>query len=318
MYDILTGTPAFVISDARYPTESRPSSAVWGDCFVIFSRMKNEDSPFQVPFCTALIFLIAGNAAAAVPSTSSLIFDAPSVVGIFADDDQVTPLEAEATTAPKSPWTSTIGAGLSYSQTDDINLGANFNGSFARNDEKSKWETSLKYIYNFDDNEVKDNFGVIQSSFERLLDDHPKWLWFTQGSFQYNETEAYKTRTKAFGGLGFLVSRSDNLKLLVKGGLGASKDRNGDSDIIPRSLVGYSVDWAINELVKLTSNGSIENDIGAYSEYLAVIELNLTITVSKFNNLGLYLTLRDEYDSNPSVGDSWNQVWLTMGLNYSF
>ena len=49
-----------------------------------------------------------------------------------------------------------------------------------------------------------------------------------------------------------------------------------------------------------------------------VLELELTVTVSKLNNLGLYLTLRDEYDSSPSPGDSWNQVWMTMGLNYSF
>ncbi len=278
--------------------------------------MKNANSPFLTSLYAGLTMLIAGHAAAESPSVSSLIFDAPSVVGIVADDD-ATPLATEAT-PPKSPWKSTIGAGLSYSQTDDITLGANFSGSFTRNDENSKWNTSLKYIYNFDDNEVKDNFGVIQTNYERLLDEHPDWLWFTQGSFQYNETEAYKTRTKAFGGLGYLVSRTDNLKMLLKGGLGASKDRNGDSDVIPRSLLGYSVDWAINDLVQLTSSGSIENDIGSYSEYLVVLELELTVTVSRLNNLGLYLTLRDEYDSNPSPGDSWNQVWMTMGLNYSF
>ncbi|MDG2021556.1 MAG: DUF481 domain-containing protein [Phycisphaerales bacterium] len=278
--------------------------------------MKNAITPLLTSVCTGLMMLITGHATAENPSVAALIFDAPSIVGIVADDD-ATPLATEAT-PPKSPWKSTIGAGLSYSQTDDITLGANFNGSFTRNDENSKWNTSLKYIYNFDDNEVKDNFGVIQTNYERLLRDHPDWLWFAQGSFQYNETEAYKTRTKAFGGLGYLVSRTDNLKMLLKGGLGASKDRNGDSDVIPRSLLGYSVDWAINDLVQLTSSGSIENDIGSYSEYLVVLELELTVTVSRLNNLGLYLTLRDEYDSKPSPGDSWNQVWMTMGLNYSF
>lgn len=281
--------------------------------------MKFPHSSLQSSFGALLPLLFAGNANAEVPSISSLIFDAPNIVGIVADDEtEATPLEAEGDTTPPSPWTSTIGAGLSYSQTDDVTLGANFNGSFARNDSNSKWETSLKYIYNYDDQEVKDNFGVIQSSFERLLEKHPDWLWFAQASFQYNETEAYKTRTKAFGGLGFLASRTDDLKLLLKAGLGASKDRNGDSDVTPRSLFGYSVDWAINDLVRLTSDGSIENDIGSYSEYLVVLELKLTVTVSRLNNLGLYLTIRDEYDSNPSPGDSWNQVWLTMGLNYSF
>ncbi|MDA0295061.1 MAG: DUF481 domain-containing protein [Planctomycetota bacterium] len=280
--------------------------------------MKTANLLLITSACAVLAMLIAGQAAAETPSISSLIFEAPSVVGLGDEDDAAdTPLATEAT-PPTSPWTSSIGAGLSYSQTDDITVGANLNGSFARNDENSKWETSLKYIYNFDDNEVKDNFGVIQTNYERLLGDHPNWLWLAQASFQYHETEAYKTRTKAFGGLGYLVSRTDSLKLLLKGGLGVSKDRNGNSDVIPRTLFGYSADWRINDLVRLTSDASIENDIGAYSEYLVVLEVKLTITVSKLNNLGLDLTLRDEYDSTPSPGDSWNQVWLTMGLNDSF
>ena len=95
--------------------------------------MKCPHSSLQSSFGALLPLLFAGNANAEVPSISSLIFDAPNIVGIVADDEtEATPLEAEGDTTPPSPWTSTIGAGLSYSQTDDVTLGANFNGSFAR------------------------------------------------------------------------------------------------------------------------------------------------------------------------------------------
>ena len=68
----------------------------------------------------------------------------------------------------------------------------------------------------------------------------------------------------------------------------------------------------------MTSAGSIENDIGALEDYFLVGEVRFNITISEVKNLALYLTIRDEYDSNPEPGDSWNQIWITTGLNFIF
>ena len=261
--------------------------------------------------------LTPGVAAAETPSAARLILGYP----LDADDEgDASPLAAttDDSAPPKSPWNVTLGAGLSYSQTDDLTLGANFNGSLVRDDDDSKWTTTLKYVYNFDDNEVKDNFGIIGTNYERMFASNSKLLWFLRGSYQYNQTENYKTRIKAFGGLGYLASSTDELKLRVNGGVGGSKDRNGSTDFIPRTTFGYSLDWAINSLTRLTSTTSIENDIKTYGDYLLVVEANLNVKVSEAQNLSLYINVRDEYDSNPSEGDSWNQIWLTMGLSYAF
>ena len=276
--------------------------------------------PRHLTSVAALLFvglLTPGVAAAETPSAARLILGYP----LDADDEgDASPLAAttDDSTPPKSPWNVTLGAGLSYSQTDDLTLGANFNGSLVRDDDDSKWTTTLKYVYNFDDNEVKDNFGIIGTNYERMFASNSKLLWFLRGSYQYNQTENYKTRIKAFGGLGYLASSTDELKLRVNGGVGGSKDRNGNTDFIPRTTFGYSLDWAINSLTRLTSTTSIENDIKTYGDYLLVIEANLNVKVSEAQNLSLYINVRDEYDSNPSEGDSWNQIWLTMGLSYAF
>lgn len=256
-------------------------------------------------------------AAAEFPSPEGLILGYPLDVG---EDGEESPLAAttDDSEAPKSPWTVTLGAGLSYSQTDDLTLGANFNGTAVRDGDESKWTTTLKYVYNFDESEVKDNFGIIATNYEQMFPSNSKLLWFVRGSYQYNQTENYKTRIKAFGGLGYLASSTEALKLRVSGGVGGSKDRNGNTDFIPRTTFGYSLDWALNGLTRLTSTTSIENDIKAYGDYLLVVEANLTVKVSETQNLSLYLNIRDEYDSNPSEGDSWNQIWLTMGLSYAF
>jgi len=261
--------------------------------------------------------LAPGVAAAEIPSAARLILGHP--LDAEAGDDE-SPLAAttDDSAPPKSPWTVTLGAGLSYSQTDDVTLGANFNGTAVRDGDDSKWTTTLKYVYNFDESEVKDNFGIIATNYEQMFAANSKFLWFVRGSYQYNQTENYKTRIKAFGGLGYLASSTEELKLRVSGGVGGSKDRNGNTDFIPRTTFGYSLDWALNSLTRLTSTTSIENDIQAYDDYLLVVEANLTVKVSETQNLSLYLNIRDEYDSNPSEGDSWNQIWLTMGLSYAF
>jgi hypothetical protein len=256
-------------------------------------------------------------ATAGIPSAAGLILGYP----LDAEDDgEESPLAAttEDSAPPKSPWTVALGAGLSYSQTDDLTLGANFNGSAIRDGDDSKWTTTLKYVYNFDENEVKDNFAILATSYEQMFASNSKLLWFVRASYQYNQTENYKTRVKAFGGLGYLASSTEELKLRINGGVGGSKDRNGNTDFIPRTTFGYSLDWAMTSLARLTSTTSIENDIKAYSDYLLVIEANFTVKVSETQNLSLYLNLRDEYDSNPSEGDSWNQIWVTMGLTYAF
>ena len=261
--------------------------------------------------------LAPGVAAAEIPSAARLILGHP--LDAEAGDDE-SPLAAttDDSAPPKSPWTVTLGAGLSYSQTDDVTLGANFNGTAVRDGDDSKWTTTLKYVYNFDESEVKDNFGIIATNYEQMFASNSKLLWFVRASYQYNQTENYKTRIKAFGGLGYLASSTEELKLRVSGGVGGSKDRNGNTDFIPRTTFGYSLDWALNSLTRLTSTTSIENDIQAYDDYLLVVEANLTVKVSETQNLSLYLNIRDEYDSNPSEGDSWNQIWLTMGLSYAF
>ncbi len=107
--------------------------------------------------------LAPGVAAAEIPSAARLILGHP--LDAEAGDDE-SPLAAttDDSAPPKSPWTVTLGAGLSYSQTDDVTLGANFNGTVVRDDDDSKWTTSLKYVYNFDENEVKDNFGIISTN----------------------------------------------------------------------------------------------------------------------------------------------------------
>lgn len=269
---------------------------------------------FLASFAGGLIGSIASTAEAdshgiVLPSPAELILGEAAVrqVDRSGDDD-----------VPNSPWRITVGLGAAYSKTTDQSASLNFNAAFTREDEMSKWDTTLKYIYNNDSGSVDDNFGLIQTTYLRRFRPESVWGWFGQGSYQYNATESYRTRTKGFLGAFYLFSQTERLKLAGKLGAGLTKDRNGNTDFVPRTLTGWTLDWRINSLVSMTSTGSIENDIGALEDYFLVGEVRFNITISEVKNLALYLTIRDEYDSNPEPGDSWNQIWITTGLNFTF
>ena len=153
---------------------------------------------------------------------------------------------------------------------------------------------------------------------------HPKdeggvWNWFAQTSYQYNETESYRQRFKAFGGLGYFLSRTDELTWNLKGGVGASWDeRSLLEGWTARSLLGTNWKWAIGEGIGFEGSASIENKLEDFEQYFAVVEMRVNVALKAMENLNLYVSLRDEYNSDPGPGDSWNSLWVTMGFTYGF
>ncbi|MCP4834179.1 MAG: DUF481 domain-containing protein [Phycisphaera sp.] len=247
------------------------------------------------------------------PPTTAPIDPTALVLGIQDDADADVPVEE------KSPWTGSVGLGLTLSRTTTNTLGFNFGASATRTDVMSTWESSFKYIYNEDDDVVQDNFLIAQSEYDRLFSEGGVWNWFAQTSYQYNETESYRQRFKAFGGLGYFLSRTDELTWNLKGGVGASWDeRSLLEGWTARSLLGTNWKWAIGEGIGFEGSASIENKLEDFEQYFAVVEMRVNVALKAMENLNLYVSLRDEYNSDPGPGDSWNSLWVTMGFTYGF
>jgi hypothetical protein len=259
-------------------------------------------------------------AALAIPGTTAVAEPiipsaAELITGIAAPDDAVPVAKAEE----KSPWTGSIGGGLTYTDTGSVTTGLNVSANAVRKDTMSTWASSFKYIYNEDDGVIQDNFGIVQTEYDRFLKEGSPWNWFVQGSYQHNGTEAYRDRAKGYGGLGYRISQTDTLVWNVKGGVGATWDRLGtEAGTVARTIVGTAATWTITDGVKFAGSTQIENQMEAFESYLLVTEVRLDVALKAMDNLGLYLTLRDEYDSNPGNGDVFNSLWLTLGVAYSF
>jgi hypothetical protein len=243
-----------------------------------------------------------------VPTTTALM------LGLAQDADAADPAVEE-----KSPWTGTVGMGLTASRTNTNTLGFNFNASASRADDMSNWDSSLKYIYNKDDGSIKDNFFIVQTEYDRLFEKGSDWNWFAQGSYQYNETETYRQRLKAFAGPGYFISRTEDLTWNLKAGAGATWDDQGsENGWTARSVVGTNWKWQIRKGINFQGSAEIQNSVQDFDSYLAVLELRVNVALEMMENLNLYFSLRDEYDSTPGSGGTWNSMWITMGFSYGF
>lgn len=237
------------------------------------------------------------------------------IVGAFVQDDA----DSKESEESKSPWSGNLGGGLAYTKTTTTTVAINFNASANRVDDMSRWTNSAKVVYNKNDGEVQDNFLIVQSEFDRLFREGGNLNWFVQSSWQHNETEIYTDRFKGFGGLGYFLYRQDDITWNVKGGAGATWDRRGTmAGWAARSLVGSNCTWTITEGMTFTGSASIENEFGRLERYLAVLELRVDVALKMLDNLSVFASLRDEYDSAPGEGDSWNQLWITLGVSYGF
>ena len=267
----------------------------------------------QIGSILALLMLLAGPAVGStLPSPAELVLNLPA-----ADDDAEVP--AAAPEEKPSPWKGSFGLGLTASKTTTRTIGFNMNAALAYTDTLSNSASSMKYVYNMDDSEVKDNFFVAQTGYDRLFEVESPWNWFFNGSYQFNQTENYRQRVKGFGGIGHFISRTEDLSWNAKGGAGTSWDEKGTQQgWTPRALFSTTATWKPVQGMALDGSATFEPAFADFTNYLAVLEMKVNLAVSAVDNLSIYFTLRNEYNSQPGAGDSYNQIWVTLGFAYGF
>lgn len=265
-------------------------------------------------FSPLLASAMLGLSTTTAPSTTSLPSPQELILGAVPEDAVVADQEKA-----ESPWSGSLGGGLAYTKTTTTTVAINFNASADRVDDMSRWTNSANFVYNENDGAVQDNFLILQSVYDRLFREGGRLNWFVQSSWQHNETETYTDRFKGFGGLGYFLYRQDDVTWNVKAGAGATWDRRGTmAGWAARSLVGSNCSWTIVDGMTFTGSASVENEFETFENYLAVLEVRLDVALKMMDNLSVFVALRDEYDSAPGEGDSWNQLWLTLGVSYGF
>ena len=114
-----------------------------------------------------------------------------------------------------------------------------------------------------------------------------------------------------------MVNKKD-LRINLKAGLGAQWDYRGNTAVQPQSIFEVTSSWQIMDGLSFTANASIANNVTAFNSYLARGRAQLEAAIKAVKGLALTVGVRDEYDSTPAAGSSFNQLWYWVGLQYNF
>ena len=218
----------------------------------------------------------------------------------------------------KSPWSGNVGLALNGNSSSTVTLNFRFNAGVKRETTLETFTASIAYLFAYDSGEITDNNGILSVEQVWNLAENSPWNLWLQGSYQYDELEGYVSRITGYGGAGYRVVNEKELTINLKAGLGAQWDYRGNTAIQPQSILQITTDWTIKEGMKFTAEASIANNLTAFNNYLVRARAQLEMAIKSIEGLALTIGVRDEYDSTPSAGSSYNQVWYWIGLQYNF
>jgi putative salt-induced outer membrane protein YdiY len=242
----------------------------------------------------------------ALPDVNSLLLGFDDAISAQEDAD------------PKSPWSWNLGLALNGSRTTTDSLSFRLSAGGRRQAGLEDLTLNAVYLLQYSDGVVSENNGLFDvEQVWKFAPDDP-WNAWAQGAWQFNENEGYRTRLTGYAGIGYQVLDTVAITVNLKAGFGAQWDYRGDTTLHPQSILEVVSDWTIADGLKFTGSTSIANDLTDFASYLLRSRFQFEAAVKAIDGLALTIGVRDEYDSTPAAGSSYNQLWYWVGLQYNF
>ncbi|MBT4766738.1 MAG: DUF481 domain-containing protein [Phycisphaerae bacterium] len=222
---------------------------------------------------------------------------------------------AEEKPAP-SPWAGSISLAATASDNSrssyDIRLGA----SLKRKRELDQFDLTATWYWSQQDNITTDNDFLMRASQEWYIE-KSRWLYFAQGTWQYDQFESWAHRVSPYAGVGYKLFDQDDLTLTIKGGGGATWNYH-NNEVDPQLLFEMNTEWKINDRQSLTGFMSIAPDPVNWGNYLATIKADWKLKLGSDTPWAMTLGIRDIYDSRPGRGSNANDLKAYAGLTMDF
>jgi putative salt-induced outer membrane protein YdiY len=223
---------------------------------------------------------------------------------------------AKASVPDPNPWTGSISlAGNTSSNAGDttnIRLG----GELHKKSDAEQFDLSWSWYLNQDNGDTTDNDLLVRASQEWFITDS-RWLYFAQGTWQYDQFADWAHRVSPYGGIGYKLYDVEDLQVTLKLGAGATwQYRTRVLD--PQVLFETNTSWKISQRQSLTGMASIAPDPVDWANYLATIQIDWKYRLGDDTPWSLSLGLRDIYDSQPSGNSFSHDFKAYVGLSMEF
>ncbi len=150
-----------------------------------------------------------------------------------------------------------------------------------------------------------------------------RWRTFVQGSYEYDEFQAWDHRISGFGGVGYELIRPEDqapdMSLLARAGIGGSQTIGGpNEEFRPEALLGLDYNWNIKEGQRFFVNTELFPSLDEVGDFRWITNAGYEIVLDQESNLYLKLGLEDRYDSNPGAGAKKNDIDYYVTLGWKF
>lgn len=202
-----------------------------------------------------------------------------------------------------TPWD--IGFELGINGTEGINEALSFRtgGHLKRETDFWKFDTTLVYNKNSANGVETQNNALLDVRIDRKLGDS-RWSLYFLNQELYDEFQAYDLRVSGNTGLGYQFIDWENLDLVGRFGLGASREFGGPDDSTAfEALFGLEYDHEITKTQRLYAKADYFPEWEDFDRYRVVTDVGWEIDLDKPGNLSLKFSVIDRYDSTPNGAD---------------
>ncbi|MDP6480107.1 MAG: DUF481 domain-containing protein, partial [Phycisphaerales bacterium] len=169
-----------------------------------------------------------------------------------------------------SEWTGSLSLAATTSRASGTSNNIRLGGELHRKREFEKFDVTAAWYWNQSNGDTSDNDLLVRADQEWLVRDS-RWLYFMQGTWQFDQFEEWGHRVSPYAGVGYQIFAQDDLTLTIKGGGGATW-RYHNNEVDPQLLFEMSTEWKINDRQSLVGYMSIAPDPLDWGNYLATIQ----------------------------------------------
>jgi putative salt-induced outer membrane protein YdiY len=223
---------------------------------------------------------------------------------------------AKVSVPDPNPWTGSISLAATASRAANDTTNIRIGGELHRKSDTGQFDLTGSWYWNQNNGKTIDNDMLIRAAQEWFVTDS-RWLYFAQGTWQYDQFEDWGHRVSPYGGIGRKLYERDDLELTLKVGAGGTWEYK-ENRVDPQLLFEANTSWQINDRQSLAGFMSIAPDPLDWGNYLATISIDWKYKLGADTLWSLNLGVRDIYNSQPSGSSTANDFKAYAGLSMEF
>lgn len=220
--------------------------------------------------------------------------------------------------APPSEWKSHFDLSLagSFGNTDDQSLHVGIDS--LREDERTRTSLDAHYFLGMSDGDRTQNkltTGILQ---DWLFPDS-RWLWFADARYDYDEFQSWEHRVSAHTGPGYQLIDSEDVDLILRGGVGFNKEWNSEDEPFTwEGFLGFEWGWQISDRQRIGATGTWFPQLEDPSEFRTVSTVDWSLLVDEESAMSISAGLRHEHQTEVDPGVEHNDWNVYAGLRFDF